>query len=112
MTQEEKRAILAERVMGWHKRPAPYSIKQPSVWWFDKDHNTAVLVKNYRPDELRDQLAGVEGKIAQKGRGDEYASVLARKMGICPTAFWRRRCFLIRTAPPTDCVDALVEMLT
>ena len=97
MTQEEKRALIATEVMGW-------TLHRDGKWWVDQHGSDRIEVGNFRPDELRDQLAEVEAALTEEQR-TAYFKIMTKDIKRC--SWWD-----CRTAPPAVCVDALVEMLS
>ena len=114
MTQEEKRALIATEVMGAKRKAKLRMYVDPAsgahtydewVWLFPD--GTEVGINDYRPDELRDQLAEVEAALTEEQRW-EYVDRLDDRFG---SKDYYNVVWDVRTAPPADCVDAIVEML-
>ena len=114
MTQEEKRALIATEVMGWR-------VGDFGTSWLDKDDvlmcwrreqgQPHTATPFWKPDELRDQLAEVEAALSEE-QHDLYSRWLHRWADKQVSGYqYYGICWLIRTAPPADCVDAIVEML-
>ena len=115
MTQDEKRALIATQVMGWHVETPPYgpsSIDETGGdVWVDCGGNHRCWVGDYRPDEFRDQLAQVEAALREEQQ-KVYLNIIIANTGCrIGTGLSTWGAWQLRTAPPAVCVDAMVEIL-
>jgi len=114
MTQEEKRALLAREVMGWHEGTTYEGWHR----WYDR-HGKRRSCKSrpFHPDELRDQLAEVEAALTGEQK-EAYGGWIVKHMrAVLGDILFAQHChdlglvcWFTRSLPPAVCVDAIAEM--
>ena len=119
MTQQEKRGLIATKVMGWHEA----DVGVPSLggcWMWEPEEGLPKRCyyvshrmphmdgyDSFRPDTNRDQLAEVEAKLTEQQQRAYMKALLDSEGGL-----WGWKALVkMRHADPAVCVDAIVEML-
>lgn len=109
MTAEEKRALIAERIMGWREDNPDSSVP----CWYSEEEKRSYIKSEFNLENDLNLCARVEAKIAAMGRGEYYALLVLQQLentkpdeGMIPLTN-----FPFITAPAPVRVDAIVALI-